>query len=58
MGMKRREFLELTGIASIGSLLPSAKDAMADTGSRTYNLGVEMAITGVGALYSVASINK
>jgi len=51
MSMKRREFLELAGIASIGSLLPSTKSAMADS-NRTYNLGVELGLTGAGALYS------
>ncbi len=51
MSMKRREFLELAGIASIGSLLPSTKSAMADS-NQTYNLGVELGLTGAGALYS------
>jgi len=51
MSMKRREFLELAGIASIGSLLTSTKGAEAASDPETYNLGVELPSTGAGALY-------
>lgn len=49
MGIKRREFLELAGVASIGSLLSSTKNAVASEDPRTYNLGVDLPSTGNGA---------